>query len=684
MNIPNNQQLTLRKAHELVRDLMTPIPWIYWLDFIFHISLGWVTFFVALNESESFVFQFFIYIVSTLSLYRAATFIHELTHFKKNTFKLFRLVWNLTCGIPLLIPSFTYDGTHNNHHKLDVYGTDQDGEYLPFAHKKPIEMILYLLLSFILPAILIIRFLFLVPLSYLIPSLRKILWERLSALIINPNYKRQKDSIRHDKNWQIQEFSAFIFSATVLICIMLNILDYKILILWYAIGMIIVFLNALRTLSAHAYRNPNGQKMNFIEQYLDSVDINNNSLISELWAPIGLRYHATHHLFMNLPYHNLAEAQRRLVNGLGDSLLSSITKRDDLSDALQNIWREASTHALNANRGKYNINQELKANKLRMGTAIVGVLYNPLSGSYKKQNATFVNFCKTIPGLIIKDAKDSSGFETSINTLLCSKIDVLIIIGGDGTTQAALTCLLKLCPLTEWPILSIVSSGTTNMTASDITSHHDIKKSLLGLSRVLLNKTSPLFTERHLLCIKQVGQAQKCGMFFSIGLIARIVIFSRGRIKNIKLNGEIYSAISALFYFFGTTYNHYFTKTLKKKISISLEEKKFESDTSQLLFVSSLDRLLFGMRPYWGKEKHPLHVTFTTGESKKLLRMALKIIFRPKSIDAKELGYLSFNVNKIELLLDEPYILDGEPYQVKAQDGPLCIEGIGPTTFLVW
>lgn len=98
---------------------------------------------------------------------------------------------------------------------------------------------------------------------------------------------------------------------------------------------------------------------------------------------------------------------------------------------------------------------------------------------------------------------------------MCSKIDVLIIVGGDGTTQASLTCLLKLCPLTEWPILSIVSSGTTNMTASDIASHQDIKKSLLDLSRVLLNKTSPLFTERHLLCIKQAGQAQKCGMFLA-------------------------------------------------------------------------------------------------------------------------------------------------------------------------
>ncbi len=24
-----------------------------------------------------------------------------------------------------------------------------------------------------------------------------------------------------------------------------------------------------------------------------------------LWAPVGLRYHATHHLFMSMPYHNL-------------------------------------------------------------------------------------------------------------------------------------------------------------------------------------------------------------------------------------------------------------------------------------------------------------------------------------------------------------------------------------------
>ena len=45
----------------------------------------------------------------------------------------------------------------------------------------------------------------------------------------------------------------------------------------------------------------------------------NFEFITGLWAPVGLRYHATHHLFMSMPYHhNLSKAQRRLVNGLSD------------------------------------------------------------------------------------------------------------------------------------------------------------------------------------------------------------------------------------------------------------------------------------------------------------------------------------------------------------------------------
>jgi fatty acid desaturase len=339
------REFPLREAHGLVRDLMTPNPWIYWADFLVHISLGWTVFIIVLSTPLSLPWQLTGGIVATLAFYRAAIFIHELAHLKKGTFRLFRLVWNITCGIPLLIPSFTYDGVHNDHHKRDIYGTDKDGEYVPFATMKPVIMIGYVLLSFILPLFFIIRFLVLTPLSYLIPPLRKLVWERASSLTIDMNYKRAENAIRNDKDWKIQEFAAFIFITAVVAAIALGVLKPRFLILWYVIAMFIFLINSLRTLSAHAYRNPGDQPMEFAEQYLDSINVPGNLVITGLWAPVGLRYHATHHLFMSMPYHNLAEAQRRLVTGLSDNTLYLETMRTSMWDALKRIWREASANS---------------------------------------------------------------------------------------------------------------------------------------------------------------------------------------------------------------------------------------------------------------------------------------------------------------------------------------------------
>jgi fatty acid desaturase len=69
-------------------------------------------------------------------------------------------------------------------------------------------------------------------------------------------------------------------------------------------------LNALRTLVAHKYAGDR-QTMEFHEQVLDSNDF--PGLLAELWAPLGLRFHAVHHLLPNLPYHSLKTAHRRLI-----------------------------------------------------------------------------------------------------------------------------------------------------------------------------------------------------------------------------------------------------------------------------------------------------------------------------------------------------------------------------------
>jgi len=339
---PYIKEFPLREAHHLVRDLMTPIPWIYWTDFLFHITLGWAAFFTALLSPAFSFWQLGGFVVAVLALYRSAVFVHELAHLKKGSFRNFRLAWNILCGIPFLIPSFTYDGVHNDHHKPDVYGTSADGEYLPFATRRPTEMVAYVLLSFLLPVFLVARFVVLTPLCYLIPPLRKIVWERASSLTIDPNYRRAADAIRNDLNWHQQEIAACLLGAAIITLVVLDVLPYSLLVLWYLISVTVYFLNSLRTLAAHAYRNPGDRKMTLAEQYLDSINIPGNFLITPLWAPVGLRYHATHHLFMSMPYHNLGKAQRRLVNGLTDNSQYIKTIRSGLWDALRRIWHESS------------------------------------------------------------------------------------------------------------------------------------------------------------------------------------------------------------------------------------------------------------------------------------------------------------------------------------------------------
>ena len=53
--------------------------------------------------------------------------------------------------------------------------------------------------------------------------------------------------------------------------------------------------------------------MTYVDQLTDSVNIVGQPIITELWFPIGLKYHALHHLFPSLPYHALGEAHRRLM-----------------------------------------------------------------------------------------------------------------------------------------------------------------------------------------------------------------------------------------------------------------------------------------------------------------------------------------------------------------------------------
>lgn len=338
-----NGQLPLVEARRIVADLFTPNPLIYWVDFLFSVGLGWSAFALALTLQPLSMAQLGCTAVATLALYRAVIFTHELAHLKKGSFKVFRLVWNVTCGVPLMLPSFTYRGVHNDHHKRDIYGTTADGEYLPFGAQRPYKIIVYLLLIFVLPIIMAGRFIVLAPLSYLHGYLRLLVWERASSLTIDLSYRRPAPSPRDGTTWRFQEAASCLFGLAAMALVATALLPYKALVLWYAIAVLIFLLNSLRTLAAHSYRNPGDRPMDLAEQYLDSVNVPGNPFLTTLWAPVGLRYHATHHLFPALPYHALGTAHRRLIEELPDNEVYLRTTRSSLWNALTRLWNDAAS-----------------------------------------------------------------------------------------------------------------------------------------------------------------------------------------------------------------------------------------------------------------------------------------------------------------------------------------------------
>lgn len=310
--IPDDMAM-LRAAAELTKDISRARPEIYWPDMLACAFVGYAALAGAMLIG-SLPVALASGVIAVLALYRALGFIHELTHVREGALPGFRFGWNLLVGIPLLIPSFLYEGVHTLHHQRIRYGTVEDPEYLPLALMKPWSLPMFILVALMAPVGVLLRFGVLTPLGLILPPLRRLVAEKYSALSINPAFRRRPVEGALRRQWFWQEAGAMVWAFALMASVAF--LGWKPLLVWAAVLSGIAVLNQLRTLVAHLWENE-GEAMTVTAQYLDSVNVPPPALLAPLWAPVGLRYHALHHLLPSLPYHSLGEAHRRLMDKLG-------------------------------------------------------------------------------------------------------------------------------------------------------------------------------------------------------------------------------------------------------------------------------------------------------------------------------------------------------------------------------
>jgi fatty acid desaturase len=301
----------LRAAAALNQELSRAKPGIYWTDMLLSAAAGYGALFVAISASSKGV-TIAAAVAAMLLLYRASSFIHEISHLKPGAVPGFHSVWNLIAGVPLMIPSFMYEGVHTLHHHRARYGTVDDPEYLPLSRMRTMTLALFMAAAALAPIGFLIRHAVLVPLSLLFPPMRRAVMEKYSALAINPQFRRPAPDAKLKRSWALWEAAASLWSIGLIALVAAGAVPVRAFLIYLGVLSGAMIINQVRTLVAHLWEN-DGEEMSITAQYLDSVNVPPPGYLPAIWAPVGLRYHAIHHLLPGLPYHALAEAHRRLI-----------------------------------------------------------------------------------------------------------------------------------------------------------------------------------------------------------------------------------------------------------------------------------------------------------------------------------------------------------------------------------
>jgi diacylglycerol kinase family enzyme len=312
----------------------------------------------------------------------------------------------------------------------------------------------------------------------------------------------------------------------------------------------------------------------------------------------------------------------------------------------------------------------------------VGIVLNPCSGTIRRALPKFRLLARDVPGASVLEATTAEEIAVAVRHFQLTESDLLVILGGDGTLQAAISILLSREP-SSLPSVLVIPGGTTNMSAIDLGARLSVEKALMRLSAWLAgNAATPKIVQRAALRVDSPQHlGPQFGMFFGIGAVVNGVRYYHRELRPKRVPGALGPVLAFGRMLLSALHNlpHDLFRALPARLGT--HRGVWEGDWL-VVFATTLDRLLAGSRPYWGTEQEPVHLTAIAHRPRRLALILPFLLWgRAVSMIKEQDGYFSHNFTRMDLGGADEYVLDGEIF---AAQGTITLAATDPIRFMTF
>lgn len=314
----------------------------------------------------------------------------------------------------------------------------------------------------------------------------------------------------------------------------------------------------------------------------------------------------------------------------------------------------------------------------------IAVLSNPCSGRNRKYLGKVRVLLGRRPEVVHREAATPAEVGAVLDELLTGGLDLLAVNAGDGTVQASLSLLLNRATEDDLPLLAVLPGGTANMTARDLNGRHrGLLPSVRSLLRVLdAGDLRRRRVERSLLRVqRRPDEAPLYGFFLGAGALIQGMEYCFDHVHRLGLKERLGPAIAMIRTLYGVLrHDPRFAPSVP--VSCHVDGGAGLERDAVLLLVTTLERLLLGLRPFWGREEGVLKCTLIEAQARRLaLRLPGLLRGRGGRLRPCD-GYHSHNGGALSVGFDGQFSLDGELFEARRHWGAVRVEATPPVGFL--